>query len=285
MVDVINNIGNAFDSYCIEFINAGIKAKKGMIAVGEASSNVMYDIYSLNGFEKFAKAMIANLRMLELIPSIKGTFEHCLKTLEAQKDLYYATLVFGSTCDFIKADYDKVTQEFKGYKFTLPRVNPDKDNSPIDWVKLLYGIGNPFETAKFLQKYKVLEFPLCSQLANQFGSIKLFTLNGQNWTVEDIPVLNCWCDKPKDFFVFLASGWTTYSCLVSNHFWTIENLLKLTGGIGKMTLISGSNFLISRQYFWTLAVIDVVTQNASLISLILKCDKAREERFEHPGYR
>lgn len=277
----LTQISRAFDSACMGFINTGVEFKKGMLTVGEVGSHVMYDIYSLNGFEKFTKAMIADLRMLELFPCIKGTFTHCLKTLEAQKDLYYATLVFGSMADFIKPDYDKDTQAFQGYKFCMPTIN-GKENGPIDWVKVLYGIGNPFETCKFLQKYKILDFPLCSQLAAQFGSIKL----GGDWKVEDIAVLNCWCDKPKDFFVFFAALYTTYCCSTDKNFWNkgrrLENLAKLTGALGKMALVGGSNFLLSRQYFWTLAVIDVATNNASLLGLILKCNRERDELFNKP---
>jgi hypothetical protein len=285
MVNFINRMGNALDSACMGVIHAGATVTKGVIrgviTIGEVGSNFMYDIYSLNGFEKFTKAMIANLRMLEMIPSIKGTFELCLKTLEAQKDLYYATLVFGSTADFIKPVYDKTTKEFKCYKFAIPTVNGE-DDGPWDWSKLLYGIGNPFETVKFLQKYKILEFPFCSRLATQFGSIKLFTLNNQNWSVDDIPVLNCWCDKPKDFFVFWASVWSAKRCWTDKNFWSVENLVKLTSNIGKIVLISGSNFLISRKYVWTLVAIDVATNDLSLLSLILKCNRERDERFKNP---
>ena len=58
-----------------------------MLVVGEGTSRAMYEVYSLDGFEKWSKALIADLRFLALIPGIGETFKECLKTVEAQKIL------------------------------------------------------------------------------------------------------------------------------------------------------------------------------------------------------
>jgi hypothetical protein len=241
----------------------------------------MYDVYSLQGFEKWSKAAIADMRAIQLIPGCQGIFNSTLKTIEAQKDLIYATLVFESTADFIKVTKtvdEETGEETTSYSFTLPRER----NGNIEWVKVLYGIGNPFDTLGFLHKYKVISFPFLSKVATQVGETKVFTLRGEAWTFGDIPVLNRLVDKPKDFFVCIASGYTAYRCLTSQNFWDIANLIKLTGSIGKIILITSAEYMIQRKYFVALAVVDVVTQNASLIGLLMKRSKEREDRFNDP---
>jgi hypothetical protein len=282
MVSFRDGVGNTVGRVSMEFIDVGVKIKKGFMHVGEATSYAMYDIYSLDGFEKWTKVAIADLRFLSLIPSINGVFDECLKTLEGQKDLIYGSLVFSSTAEFIKKT--KNTDGETHYSFQIPTAKEknaqDVMEEHVDWVKVLNGIGNFFETGKFLNKYKVMSFPLCSQLATQFGSIPVF---GKT-TIGDIPVINCWCSKPRDFFVFIASGYTAYKCYdkPSEDFRSTENLIKLSGNIGKLILIGGGDWMLSRKYFWTVAVVDVLTQNASLIGYFLKREREREARFEDP---
>lgn len=299
MVDFIDRLSCAVDSACMEFINAGVTVKKGLLIVGEGTSRAMYEVYSLQGFEKWSKAAIANMRAIELIPYCKGIFSSCIKTIEAQKDLIYATLVFESTADFIKVTKtvdDATGEESTSYSVRLPRL-PAKDRDgyivkdeydnivetdKIDWVKLFYGIGNPFETLYFLQKYKVVSFPLVSRVSTQVGAMKIFTLSGEAWTFGDIPVLNCLVNKPKDFFVCIASGYSAYKCLRNRDFWAPANLIKLTGSIGKIVLITSADYMLQKKYLVALAVIDVVTQNASLIGLLIKRREEREMRFNDP---
>lgn len=282
MINLTDRLGYAVDSACMGFIDAGVKVKSGLLVVGEGASQAMYEIYSLQGFEKWSKAAIANMRAVNLIPCCRGVFDQAIKTVEAQKDLIYATLVFESTADFIKVT--KVEDEDTGetytkYSFQLPR----EKNGNIEWVKLLYGIGNPFDTLCFLQKYQVVSFPFFSKVATQVGSTKLFSLHGEAWTFGDIPVLKCLVNKPKDFFVCVASAYTAYRCLNNSNFWDIANLIKLTGSFGKIVLITSADYMIQKKYFIALTVIDVVTQNASLIGLLMKRSKEREDRFNDPA--
>lgn len=284
-------VGYVVNSICMSFIDAGVVIKKGAMIIGEEGSHAIYEIYSLEGFEKWSKAIISDLRLLSLIPSINGVFDSCLKTLEAQKDLCYATLVFASTAEFVGEIRDDAG-EFVGYKLKIPTIKEKKADGTVeentDWVKVLYGIGNFFETGKFLQKYKIYDFPIFSQAANQFGAFKLFKWDGQDVTLGDIPVLNCCFDKPKDFFVFFAAAYTvrkTWNKLGKSDFFSaenIENLAKLIGNIGKMTLISSADKMARRKYLVSLAVLSVITDNASLIGLFLKRRKERESRLRDP---
>lgn len=273
MSKIISSIGSAADTLCMSFINAAVQVKTCVLWLGKKVSLAMKDVYSLEGFEKWSKAFIADLRILNLF---NVNIKNCLKTVEAQKDLIYATLIFGSTVEFFKPGKDKDGK--KVYGFQLPR---EKDGN-VDVVKFLYGIGNIFETLKFTQEYGLLSFPRCSQLANQLGSTKLFNFRGSTWTLGDIPVANCWLDKPKDFFVFTAAFYNTGRCLTVPVFFTIENILKLTGSIGKMTLITLAPYMLREKYYTALSIVDFVTNNASLLAFLIKRNNDREKRLQDP---
>lgn len=273
-MNLIDRLGYAVDSTCMGFINAGVEVKKVAWVVGEGGSRYMYEVYSLQGFEKWCKAATANMRAVELIFGCKGLFSSCMQAVEAQKELIYATLFFESTRDFIYIDPD--SGEMSG---TLPR---DERTGNIDWVKLLYGIGNPLDTLCFLHRYEVVTFPFFEKVAAQVGEMKMFTLHGEAWKFGDIPFLNTLVIKPKDFFVCLASIYSTYKCFKNRNFWDIDNLIKLTGSIGKIVLITSADYMVRKKYFVLLTIIDVVTQNAGLIKLLRERSKKREDRFNDP---
>lgn len=276
------------------FIGAFKKAGRGILHLGELGTRALYDAYSIEGFERISKAMVANLRMLSLFPALKGIFANSIEALEAHKDLCYATLVFDTTANFIKSEKDSVTNKTR-YSLQIPKYKTNDNKYRWDWGKILYGVGNFFETGKFLIRYKVLQFPLCSQIASKLGSIPLNML-GKGWKLKDIPVVNALFDAPKDFFVFIASVWSTGKCLSEKkeQFYSVENLLKLTGNIGKIVLISCGQILLKNHfrlaktgnhhswYIITLTVVDVITNNASLIGLFVKKHSQRTERFKEP---
>ena len=267
---MVNLIERVASTCCRGLSDAGVSIKKGcLFVVGEAGPT-MSDIYSMEGFEKLSKALIADLKFVSLFPCIKGVFAECLATLEAQKDLYYANLFISSMTEFIKIDPTSGAKSFQ-----LPKTREEE----IDFVKILYAIGNFCEAGKFLQKYKIYSFALCTQFANRLGSMQVFTLYGQSWTVGDIPVLNCVCDKPKDVFIFIASGFEVWRCKEKNLLdW--ENAFKLAGSTGKILLIFFGRHYNKKVWF---VVLDFVTQNASLFGFIVKRYKERQKRFNHPG--
>lgn len=236
--------------------NLGVSAKRGiLIFIDERGSRALHDVYSLTGFEKMSKVAIAHLRFLSLFDSMKGIFDDCLKTFEAQKDLYYATRIFNSGISFIRKD--PATGQ---YVFQIPELR-----------LTLYAIGDLLDVGKFFQKYKVLSFPLCTRLATEFGALKIF-----NTRLEDIPVVSSLFNKPKDFFVFVASYYECKRCICTVGTCDWENILTFMSASGRMALIFFGKTHGRIKWF---AVVDMITQDAGLISLFVKCHKAREARF------
>jgi len=262
------------------------EVKKGIRYVGEGPSRAAYDIYDLRheGFEKWTKAAIANLK---LIGRIKHTnvFNAAIETLEGQKNLYYATKFIGSACDFIQRD--KVT---KKVSLTIPKYKEG-----TNWVAVLYGIGNFLDTARFLQKHEVVAFQTVSRLGAAIGSIKISYLKDKR--LDQIPVLSNVFYSPKDIFIFAASGIEIsrfIKAFVNVEGETgedrtrkrkeilsdISTWLKLTGSIGKMILIGcGSRYGTA---FW-FTLVDVITQNAGLIRYWKDRSRDREVRFNNPA--
>lgn len=290
---LISGLGNAVDRTFMGVVNAGVKVQQGLLLVGGEISQAMYDIYSMDGLEKWTKAAIANINALGIILG-SNAFVGVTKTLGWQKDLIYASLAVDSTAEFVEVTKIQKSDgtEIKKYSLQLPRIvkkNPatGKTETEIDWVKVLYGIGNPFETLGFLQKYGVISFPASiTNVAAQIGATKLFSFNQENWKVGDVPVVKCLFNKPKDFFVCIASAYSGYKCMRSSNFWDLANLLKLAGSLGKIVLITTADYMLknknNKAYLIAFVVIDVVTQNASLIGLLLKRRRERESRLKNP---
>lgn len=264
----INEVNRFARAVGVAANNIGTRINRGF----EFGSRSFYVLYEIDGFEKMTKAGIATLGALHyFIPSINGTFAACIKTMEAEKDLLYATQFIPAMAAYI----DRETLSFQ-----LPRKGK---NGPIDYAKMLNGIGGFCEAGKFLQKYKVFSFSTCTYLANQIGSVKLFNLR-----LDDIPVVRSLFDKPKDFFVFCASAYEDYELLYKKGLWdaakgtfkwNLVDLLKFASSTGKMFLITFGKFYYNR---WWFVIADVITQNSSLLGLVVKCNKARAERFADP---
>jgi|GEM_PF-5157877 len=261
MVYITERVRNAFDNFYTGCTGASERLKRGVLAIGQEGSRILYDIYSLDGFEKWSKVLIADLKMASLIPKLNGIFAECLKTLEAQKDLYYATQIINSMRSFIDPT---------GKNFRCPGFS-----------KVLIAIGSVFETGSFLQKYKVMSFPACSAFAQELGSMRMSLFGRPDIRFDNIPVFNSFCDKPKDFFIFWASFWDVKTWVIERVYseeasssW--ESYFKLAGNMGKMLLIGGSRWLGAG---WPLAIVDVATQNASLIAFIIKRHVDREKKF------
>lgn len=271
-VNFFNEIGVAVNATYTKIVDAGEAAQKGLLVLGEKGSRIVYEIYSTEGFEKFDKAFIANIRALSLLPSCQGVFDHCLKTLEAQRDLIYATMVIKSTAGCIKKNDDGT------YYFDIPRDSQGN----IDVVETLLVIGNPFGTFYFLSKYELISFPIISKYAREIGSIRLFNLNGEDWKVDNVPLLKSVVSKPKDLCIFLASTILAYKCLNAPDIMETSNLLKLVSNVGKIILIPFGDIMHKNKQLALLAFLDVATQNAGLFAYLLKRGKDEQARFDDP---
>ena len=289
MVNILSGAGQYAANASMAVVNAGVAVKHGVMERLDSAAPWMHDVYTLDGFEKWTKAMIADMRLVSLLPEIGNLFQECITFLEAQKDIYYATLFIGETAkDFMYKDTAGKMH------FKLPRyaVREDKDlpgenadtklpeylHGRIDWNRLLYGVGHYFEVGKFLQKYKVFPFEMATQLANQYGSYTVF-----NRRLDDIPVVLSLFDKPKDACIFFASlvgnivevmkCKKQYEDTNGRTLVTASNILKFTSCSGKMVMIAVGKWYYKNLWF---CVVDVLTQNASLFALIRKREAARQ---------
>ncbi len=237
----------------------------------------MSKLYSRDGFEKISKVLIANLRAVALFLGKDNIFKDCIGTLSKYTDLIYGTLILNA--DFIHKDKKNV------YHVQLPKRGVMKNKEwtyKTDWSRTFYGIGSFFGFGKFLQDNQLSSFSRCAKLANRFGSIRVFNFSGQPWIFNNIPILSKLWNSPKDFFVFLGSIFSLPETVEEMHrdykkSKKIEfiNLTKLINAIGKIILISASAYM--KRGGILLTTIDVITQNASLINLILKNRKAEKE--------
>lgn len=273
MADLIERLHNAVDSTCTAFIDGGVSLKRGIMRAPEEISCTLHDVYCLQGFEKWNKAVSSNLKALSLIPSVNGVFNGFIDELKSEQDLFYATQVFDSTAKLFEKDGTS-----GGYRLA----------ANIQWVDICYAIGNPLETIQFLERHKVIFYPKLSNIALQVGSTRLFNMSGQAVLFRDVPVINALVNKPKDFFVFFASCLGAYKGL-KDFDWegikafdskSLENLCKLASNIGRVILIPFASHLHNSGWIGVLTVVDLVTQNTSLFAFIIKRRSERERSFE-----
>jgi hypothetical protein len=278
--DLKIRIGETVGYACIACINTGVKVKQVLLKIAEVSSYAMFTGQATSsGLQGLSKTIVADLKGFStFFPQYKARLELCANGFEAHRKLLYATAFLETTPEY----FIKVTNEGGKNKYSLQL--PKKADGSIDCVKLFTGIANFFDTGKFLQDCKIYDPPLYTKLATGFGSIKLFNIRGETWSIKDIPFINCWCSQPKDFWIALASMCTIYRCFTDPKDWSEFkdelNLAKLFGGIGKIVLIGFSQILHRKEYFRTFAIINMATQTISLFSSVLKDYRAKQTRFD-----
>lgn len=263
-VDGLNNLALAAYE---EAGKGGVVIKAKLLLVGREVSYIAHELYSVEGLEKLAKALIANLRLLSCIPAIAGVFKECLATLEGQKDLYYATMIFSSFRHFV----GKNDQGERCFQF--PRREDDNSKSGRDWHKFWGLFANLCELGKFLQKQNVFAFEKCSAFAAHYGACEVY-----GHRLDAIPIIGNMFTMPKDGFVFIMSGIELKRCYQEpGDFWIKS--CKVVGNVGKMALITFGPYYSKSVAF---RVLDVVTQNASLFGYLIKKCQDRQKRFDHP---
>lgn len=281
-MNVVDNVSGLLLATYEKTSDARAVIKKGVLVIGKEVGYVAHDIYSMDGFEKWTKALIADLELLSCIPAVNGIFDECLKTLKGQKDLYYATMIFNSLRHLVgKEEIKDADDNVIGTRrcFQLPRRDDDKPNSGYDWHKFAGLFANVFELGKFLQKQRVLPFEKCSALANRFGA---WDILGPRF--DEIPFIRSFLDSPKDPFVIIMSGLDLQRCYSEpGDFWI--KVCKVVGSIGKIGLIGLAPYWADHsdaRLRVAFKVLNVVTQNASLFGHMIKAYKGRQDRFEHP---
>lgn len=160
---ISERIGQFVEDAAMMSINAGVAvyeqlAPLGSLLIGGRNFlfRAMNYVYSMDGFEKGSKVLIALLKLINEHEKCKGVFDKAMASAKEQKNLYYATLFIGSMVEFI----DKNTLTFK---------IPTRSDGSYDLVKILYAIGNFLEAGKFCQDYNLFEFSYFTDLANRYG--------------------------------------------------------------------------------------------------------------------
>lgn len=284
MANFIDRMGNIAADACMVAINTGITMRRGILVGAEKASYVVWYVYSIDGFEKWSKAALADIEFLALMPRIGGLFKECFESIEAQKDLIYATGFIHQMSEFIKRYEDPNDRVFDWRKGQ-------------HWANVLNLIASCFDTAQFMRKYRVYGFEFYTKFVDRYASVKVF-----NYQLDHIPVMHCFfgsSPKPKDVFIFLASTiesylgckngyerfeeirgmrqvqqggyWNMFSTAMSDRvIW--DNILKVASSFGKVVLIGLSKNNRGKVWYQFLGVI---ANNAALFKLILKRDGVR----------
>lgn len=281
-MDITTQLANIALQTYQGLVNTGEGIKKGVLAVGKEGSQILYDFYCMDGLLTLTKVFIADLRFISLIPAIDGLFAEVLKTLEAQKALYYATLTPRALVECIKVD--PVTGKMG---LQLPQMH---DGSGINYVNICYCLGGIFETGSYLKKMCVLKLEMFSQVGSKLATIKIFSLHGEAWTFSDIPVVNRLCTTPKEVFFMGASALEVSRWLIKvvmpdddDEFiqqFSLINLLKVTESFARLLTI-GMHHQHGKK--WWFLTIDLIGQNACLFKFILIRRKIHQNHYENPG--
>ncbi len=265
----LHAMGDGAASAVIGFIRFTDAAERVLWQAGEVSSCALRSVVCVQGFEKLAKANLANTALLSVIPCMSGIFSEFSKTMEAQKDLCYATGVFSLLGSFVGdfKERDVRNHEVKRKRLCLPRL----EEGGLDLSRILQTIGAFFETGKFFQKYQVMAFPRCVAVANRLASLELY----EGILLNDVPVLNSITSRPKDLCIFLASWIDLKRGLFGGNGRSIlefENMCKIVGSLGKITLIGcGRSYSSDLWFKW----VDAITQNTALVDFVWKQNKRR----------
>lgn len=238
---------------------------------------VVSKIYSLNGFEKLTKVLLFDYYFLSLFPKIQAIFTDFKFTIESQKDMYYAMMVFGVFKLCIKRDE-------KGNVIGLQFPSMSRRGG-IDWSMLSLSIAAIFYSLQFLKKYSICEFAFYSNKIAPLGNF--FCLN-------KVPVIQSLFDgRPSEFFVVLSSCVDLYRGIKkrvelsanpqNDKYWTMEKweaYFKIAASMGKILGIG-----LYRQcsgMIW-LGVAGLISSHASLFKFFLTHHRSRMERLESPA--
>lgn len=241
---------------------------------------MLWKIYSMDGFEKWTKALLAQLEFIALFPAVNSIFAKCKATIESEKDLYYASLTFGVFALLVKKD-----DQGNAIGFQLPQLKAE-DGGGIDWSMLSLCIAAFLDTAQFCKKYDVLEFAFYSKTIGPLGGY---------CHLNKIPVVQSLFDgRPKEFFIVTSSiidctralrrGWKLWNIPIDqrSNFWTMEKwetLFQIGGSMGKIIGISCYRKYGGRTW---LAIVGLIGTHSSLFKFMLSHHLKRLKRNEYP---
>lgn len=242
-------------------------------------SRACYKVYSLQGYAVLTKAIGADLEFLSVVAKVCG-LNKMRESVEEQRSLVYGT-------QFIETTYRFMTKGFKDGRGHL--MIPDA----------LLAMGSFCDLGKFMHKRDVLPYAeFFTHVANQLGNWKVYLPNDKVYQPFTWPVLKSFTSTPKDFFVFSAAAYDfgryaikATQTLVGHHLsdeyknaenkykngmdeqintiFSPDHSIKQFGNMGKIFLI-GCYSTFGKQYESLFATVNVVVQNAGLLSYIIK---------------
>jgi hypothetical protein len=287
MVNALNGIRQVTSDLCeIAVVETAREIKTGFLTIFSADGTYMLrEIYSMDGFEKWTKALLSGLEFVVLFPAVKSIFAKFKDTIEWQKDLYYASLTFGVFEWCIERD-----DQGNAVGFQLPR-KPRANGEGIlsDCSSFALCIAAILETAQFFKKYKVMEFAFYTKHIEPLGQIPLA---GRN--LNEIPVVQSLFDgKPKEFFTVVHAIFDFAIATMKtkelwnerahrNNDWKMKKwivLFEFVGSLGK--IIGVACYRKFGGCYW-LAFVGVIGTQAPLAKFVLSHHWKRLQRNELP---
>ena len=246
---------------------------QGALKICKNGSWSLYQVQTLSGdgFEKFTKALIANLKLASRL-QLCGRVHELVTALEAQRALYLATKLLGGI-----ADCFPLTGEKRYRSFQLPRYQEDS----LDFSRIFYLCAGYAETAQFMLKHNLASFETLFKVAGRLGSFRF------GWETQiamrDAPLIGYFLKKPKEFFVigatfidlkrmavpFWEASWERRMVLCNFDF-----LLKCVANMGRLGLIYYSKL---HHHTVPFAWFDACVQNAGLVKFLMDRSKRQEQ--------
>lgn len=233
-------------------------------------ARLLYEVQTLHkdGFEKFTKVLISNLKLLGHHTALHAHFRPLLPILEAQRSLYVCTRSIGSTADLFRAKKTRIeSSHMHRYVFSLPKV---ERTNRVDITKICNTVVNYLETAHFLIKHRIAHF---STVRAVFTSTSQVVVGSQE--IGQIPGFHFFFQKPKEAIVVFKSLWDLGEMKFASRGETsrITRLFRLAGNVGSLALIT-----LGRRHPHTpqFALLDATLSNMGLLSFLLGRREARE---------
>lgn len=250
------------------------RVRFGLERVFGGGARLLYEVQTLNkeGFEKFTKVLISNLKLLGHHAAFHAHFRPILPILEAQRSLYVCTRSIGSTADLFPTKGVRI-EGFLVHRhvFSLPKV---RRTHRLDVTKICNTVVNYLETAHFLIKHRIAHF---SKVRAMFTSASQVVVGSRE--MGQIPGLHFFFQKPKEALVVFGSIWDLGEMKFARGEGAsrITTLFRLAGNVGRLGLIA-----LGRRHPHTpqFALLDATLSNMSLVSFLLDRREAKE-RVKH----
>lgn len=284
MVDVIQQLRHAASGLWEAGKETSREIKTGVLtAFSSDGAYMVRNFYSLDGFEKLTRVGLSYITFLSLNPAKKKIFAECRATIDAQKDLYHASMVFRSFAPFVKYKKEDLHKR-NPIGFQIPMIQL-KRGAPetIDWYLLALCIASLLDVAQFFKKHQLIKtWGLYSKYIPPLGVRHMGP-----YQLNQIPVIQALFDeRPKEIFVVIASGidiWRNWYVLKTPHNergddWSMkkwEAILQIVSKAG--TIVGLGLYRCYKGHPW-LAVAGLIGSHAGVLKFMLSEHHKRLKR-------